>query len=240
MSRKTEKRSGRSHRMYDPDFPRPGPPHPIHHKPIPPHIRFGRFPPHMMRRDNMYKEMKDLFILSALDEEKDGLTGTQLQELHGIPRGNLIRGLDDLEKQKMITKNSEKLYSITEIGKTYLEDIKQKVAERNSIMDDIAPMDRYANPFHHPPHQNHLIHDLEHLKDKEELSDYFRGLRARMTRHKKHLENRLDFIRKDKKELDELISQIETSDESSIEVLKEKIKEKLKNRIHILGEERLD
>ena len=230
----------RSHRMYDPDHPRPGKQHPLHHRQIPPHFRFGRLPPPMMRRDNIYKEMKDLFILSALDEEKVGLSGTQIQESHKLPRGNLMRGLVELENQELIAKNTEKIYTITKKGQGYLEELKGKIAERNMIMDDIAPMEHYANPLHQHHHHDRLIYDLELMKNKEELIDYFRGMRARMTRHRNHLEHRLKKINIDKKELDELIQQIESTDESSIDEIKEKIREKLKKRIHISGEERLD
>jgi len=242
MNEKSEKngRKMRSHRMYDPDHPHPiKHPH-MHHKRFPPRFMLGRMKPQMMRRDHIYREMKDLFILSALDEEKEGLSGTQLQESHGLPRGNLMRSLVELENQELIAKNTEKIYTITEKGQGYLEELKEKIAERNMIMDDIAPMEHYASPFHRTHHRDRLIYDLELIINKEELIDYFRGMRARMTRHRNHLEHRLKKINIDKKELDELIQQIESTDESSIDEIKEKIREKLQKRIHISGEEKLD
>ena len=242
MNEKSEKNGKRmrNHRMYDPDHPHPmRPPH-MRHKRFPPKFKLGRMEPHMMRRDHIYREMKDLFILSALDEEKEGLSGTQLQELHGLPRGNLMRGLVELENQELIAKNSEKIYTITEKGQGYLEELKEKIAERNMIIDDIAPMEHYASPFHRRHPRNRLIYDLELMNNKEELVDYFRGMRARITRHRNHLEHRLKNINMDKKELDELIQQIESADESSIDEIKEKIKEKLKKRISPKDEEKLD
>ncbi len=207
---------------------------------FPPKFRLGRMEPHMMRRDHIYREMKDLFILSALDEEKEGLSGTQLQELHGLPRGNLMRGLVELENQELIVKNAEKIYTITEKGQGYLEELKEKIAERNIIMDDIAPMEHYASPFHRHHHRDRLIYDLDLMNNKEELIDYFRGMRARLTRHRNHLEHRLKNINMDKNELDELIQQIESADESSIDEIKEKIRENLKKRIHPKHEDKLD
>ena len=232
MNEKSEKngRKMRSHRMYDPDHPHPMKHPHMRHKRFPPKFRLGRMEPHMMRRDHIYREMKDLFILSALDEEKEGLSGTQLQESHGLPRGNLMRSLVELEKQELIVKNTEKIYKITEKGQGYLEELKEKIAERNMIIDDIAPMERYANPFRRHHHRDRLIYDLELMNDKEELIDYFRGMRARITRRKNHMEHRLEHINSEKKELDELIQQIESADKSSIDDLKEKIREKLKKR----------
>lgn len=242
MNEKSEKNEERmrSHRMYDPDHPHPMKCLPTHHKRFPRDFRFRRMRPDMMRRDHIYREMKDLFILSALEEEKEGLSGTQLQELHRFPRGNLMRSLVELEKQELIVKNEEKIFTITENGRSHLEELKEKIAERNVIMDDIAPMERYANPLRRHHHRDRLIYDLELLKNKEELIDYFRGMRARIARHRNHLEHRLKKMNMDKKELDEMIQQIESADESSIDELKEKIREKLKKPITIPDEDKLD
>ncbi len=65
-------------------------------------------------------------------------------------------------------------------------------------------------------------------------------MRARITRHRNHLKHRLKKIDLDKKELDELIQQIESTDESSIDELKEKIRENLKKRDTPKDEDRLD
>ncbi len=242
MNEKTEKngRRMRNHRMYDPDHPHPMKHPQMHHKRFPPKFRLGRMEPHMMRQGHIYKNMKELFLLSTLNEEKEGLSGSQLQELHGIPRANLMRSLVELEKQKLIAKNTEKIFTITEKGQDYLEELKEKIAERNMIIDDIAPMERYANPFHRHHHRDRLIYDLDLMNNKEELIDYFRGMRARMTRHRNHLEHRLKKINIDKKELDELIKQIESTDESSIDEIKEKIRENLKKRVSPKDEDRLD
>ena len=226
--------------MYDPDHPHPMKCSHTHHKIFPRDHRYYRMKPHMMRQGHIYKDMKELFLLTTLDEEKEGLSGTQLQELHGFPRGNLMRSLDELEKQELIVKNEEKIFTITEKGRGYLEELKEKIAERNMIIDDIAPMERYANPFHRHHHRDRLIYDLELMKNKEELVDYFRGMRARIARHRNHLEHRLEKMNMDKKELDDLIQQIELTDESSIDEIKEKIREKLKKRIHLPEEDKLD
>ncbi|QEE17956.1 hypothetical protein DSAG12_03794 [Promethearchaeum syntrophicum] len=232
MNEKSEKNGERkrSHRMYDPDHPRPMKHTHMRHKRFPRRFMLDRMEPHMMRRDHIYREMKDLFILSALDEKKEGLSGTQLQDLHELPRGNLMRSLVELENRELIEKNNEKIYKITEKGQGFLEELKGKIAERNIIIDDIAPMERYANPLRRNHHRERLIYDLELLKDKEELIDYFRGMRARITRHRNHLEHRLKKIDIDKKELDDLIQQIESADESSIDEVKEKIREKFKKK----------
>ena len=105
-----------------------------------------------------------------------------------------MRSLVELEKQELIVKNEEKIFTITENGRSHLEELKEKIAERNMIMDDIAPMERYANPLHRHHHRDRLIYDLELLKNKEELIDYFRGMRARIARHRNHLEHRLKRI----------------------------------------------
>ncbi len=238
MNEKSEKsgKKMRNHRMYDPDHPHPK----IHRKRFPPKFRLGRMEPHMMRQGHIYKDMKELFLLTTLNEQKEGLSGTQLQEMHGLPRGNLMRSLAELEKEELIVKNAEKIYSITEKGQGYLEELKEKIAERNMIIDDIAPMEQYASPFHRHHHRDRLIYDLDLMKNKEELIDYFRGMRARITRHRNHLEHRLKNIKMDKKELDELTQQIESADESSIDEIKKKIRDELKKRKHVKVESAKD
>ena len=136
MNEKSEK-SGRkmgSHRMYDPDHPHPMKHPHMHHKRLPQKFMLGRMEPHMMRQGHIYKDMKELFLLTTLNVETDGLSGTQLQEMHRIPRGNLMRSLTELEKQKLIVKNTEKIFKITEKGQGYLEELKEKIAERNMII----------------------------------------------------------------------------------------------------------
>ncbi|MHA1647330.1 MAG: hypothetical protein ACTSVL_07145 [Promethearchaeota archaeon] len=242
MNEKSEKngRRMRSHRMYDPDHPHPMKHPHMNHKRFPPKFRLGRMEPHMMRQGHIYKDMKELFLLTTLNEEKEGLSGTQLQELHGLPRGNLMRSLDELKKQELIVKNTEKIFTITEKGQGYLEELKEKIAERNMIIDDIAPMEQYASPFHRLHQRDRLIYDLDLMNNKEELIDYFRGMRARITRHRNHLEHRLKNINMDKKELDELIQEIESADDSSIDEIKEKIRENLKKRGPPKHEDKLD
>ena len=238
-SKKNQKRM-ESHRMYDPDHPHPMKRSHMRHKRFPRRFMLGRMEPHMMRQGHIYKDMKELFLLSTLNEEKDGLSGTQLQESHGIPRGNLMRSLADLEKLELIVKNEDKIYTITEKGQGYLEELKEKIAERNMIIDDIAPMEMYANPFRRHHHRDRVIYDLDLLKNKEELIDYFRGMRARKTRHRNHLEHRLENMNREKKELDDLIQEIESADEFSIDEIKEKIREKLKIKNPIPDEDKLD
>ncbi|WP_457558181.1 PadR family transcriptional regulator [Candidatus Harpocratesius sp.] len=244
----------------------------------------------LLHRDS-FREMQLLVILTKIQQETDGITGYQLQELYAIPRGSLIRLLKWLEeknyvgtREEIVNGRTNKFYTITEDGAQHLEEIRVKWAERGEILDDLAPFERYGmgiplhqpplhppdlhpshshhrhshlppqhQPHHHPPHhhpphhhqppqhqpphQPHLhmpfideniknslffrkpidqadlieiiLNKIELFQNKEEVIDFLRGHRSRLTQVEHKLELRLQGIKKTKNEIDLLIDQIE-------------------------------
>ena len=101
---------------------------------VPSHFK----PPFPMTLEG-FKEMKYIMILMILSDNPEGITGYQLQERFNMPRGNLLRTMDDLVELKhvktsesVIKGRAQKFFIITEEGKTYLDDLKKKWIERVS------------------------------------------------------------------------------------------------------------
>ncbi|MCF2140881.1 MAG: helix-turn-helix transcriptional regulator [Candidatus Lokiarchaeota archaeon] len=256
-------------RRFRPDDPRAHPPHEIN-----PSIRIRRR--QLLHRDS-FREMQLLVILTKIQQETDGITGYQLQELYAIPRGSLIRLLKWLEEKNYVAVREEivngrvnKFYTLTEDGAQHLEEIRVKWAERGEILDDLAPFERYGmgiplhqphlhhphshHPHSHPPHSHHphsrpphshrpphhqphvhihhldenienspffrkpidqadlieiILNKIELFQNKEEVIDFLRGHRSRLTQVEHRLDLRLQEIKKTKDEIDVLINQIE-------------------------------
>ncbi len=226
MSRPGPKKGNqrRDDRMYHDDDPRrynPKGGRPRHHR-LP--LRFGPMGnPHMMKRNEIYRDLKELFILSALEESSSGLSEIQLQSMHGMSRGNIVRGLKILHEQGYIQVDEsssagkkQNLYRMTDEGKSYLEELKERSAERNMLVDEIAPMGRYGFPMRGRGPRRRMHHQLESFTSKEDTLDYFRGMRHELSRHLQHLTKRLGNVQEDKQELDDLILQIEKLDSFNI------------------------
>lgn len=95
--------------------------------------------------------MQVLILLSKIQSEDSGITGYQLQEMYDLPRGTLIRILQDLENKEFVTTQEEivngranKFYTLSETGEKHLENLRVKWAERSEILDDLAPFERYG------------------------------------------------------------------------------------------------
>ncbi|WP_371805819.1 hypothetical protein [Candidatus Lokiarchaeum ossiferum] len=227
----------RDDRMYHDDDPRRNS-SPHHHRkgthPLQRRFlrRFGPMGnPRMMKRDEVYRDLKELFILSALEDAPSGLSGMELQKMHGMPRGNMLRGLKILEDQKFVELadpslegKKSNLYQLTKEGKNYLEVLKERAAERNILLEEIAPIGRYGFPMRGRGPRR-LMHDqIATFTSKEDTLDYFRGMRHQLNRHIRHMNQRLTFIAEDKKELDEIIHQLEDLESFNVEEVKKLVK----------------
>ncbi|MHA1270621.1 MAG: zinc ribbon domain-containing protein [Candidatus Helarchaeota archaeon] len=174
-----------------------------------------------------FKELRHIFILWILKDQPKGITGYQLQELYNMPRGNMLRILTDLEIQeyvktteKVVKGRVQKLYLITKKGENYLEKLRDKWAEKFTVMGEMAPPDKFGHPFHRENKFKKFIDNLDKLKTRQDALDYFHGLRHRFKNVRGRLQNRLENIDFILDQLDKLIPQIESMDEYSQDKIK--------------------
>jgi DNA-binding MarR family transcriptional regulator len=216
------------------------PPHPSHHKrrnhfrPFPPPM-----PPIPISRED-FKEIKHFFILSIIMDKKEGINGYQLQERYKIPRGSLIRSLDELEKgeylkvrETTVEGRDQKIYFVSEKGKQYLEQLKERWANEFAMMSDMAPPELYAHPFTRRPHRMKMMHYIERCESKEDALDYFRGMRSRLKGSIKRLNSRIQNITQIKEQLDSIIASIEKMDILDKKKVKELLEDVKKNIRHL-------
>lgn len=188
---------------------------------------FGQFGMDLpMRKENIH-ELRYFFILNLLIDQTEGITAYQLQENFRFPRGNLLRILEDLEekgyvqmKETVINGRAQKLYSITQEGKEFIEQFKKKWAGFFSDMSDHAPFEKFRNPFIQENIREILLKELSECKDKEEAIDLVRGMRIDITRRRTKLQERVEMMDDLKKNIDELVKFLENEKDLNIENIK--------------------
>ena len=200
-----------------PDFP----------PPFPPMGMFGGFRPKMMMQKEFFQELRYFFILSILNDIPEGITGYRLQDKFQFPRGNILRLLDELVEQKYISVEdsvvegrAQKIFKISEEGKKYLHELKQRWAEFFSHMSDQAPFEEFAPPFAPKAGMEHLFHMIQECKNKDDAIDIVRGIRAQITREHERIEQRLNRLDQRKGKLDELVKYIEKMDSFNVDEIK--------------------
>jgi DNA-binding PadR family transcriptional regulator len=171
----------------------------------------------------LFQEIRDYLILLIISEYPDGITGYQLQEKYKFPRGTLIRTLQDLEvrkyletKDEIIDGRANKFYKITELGNSFLEELKLKWANVFGMMGEFNP----------PMGLKMMI--LEKLKEfetKDDAIDFFRGIRSWMKSMLQRIETRIEKFKKSKIDLDKIIEEIEKQDDLDREKIKQMINE---------------
>lgn len=185
---------------------------------------FGQFGMDLpMRKENIH-ELRYFFILNLLNDYPEGITAYQLQENFRFPRGNLLRILEDLEeknyvdiKETVVNGRAQKLYSITQEGKDFIENFKKKWAGFFSNMSDYAPFEKFGNPFIEKNIREILLNELSECKDKEEAIDLVRGMRIDIVRRRNKIQERLEMMDDLKKNIDELVKFLENEKDLNIE-----------------------
>jgi len=179
-----------------------------------------------------FKEIKQFFILIILMGKPEGITGYQLQDKYSFPRGNMLRTLEELIEKKcvktrktVIKGRAQKFYIITDKGKHYLEELKEKWANRFARMSDMAPPERYGNPFFKTGPKMQMIQNIDDFKSKEDALDYFRGMRSSLKTFLASLEKRKENIEITKSELDGIIENIEKMKFFNVDEIKELVSE---------------
>lgn len=186
----------------------------------------GMFRPLMSMSKESFLEMREYFILKILTDIPEGITGYQFQEEYHFPRTNVLRLLDKLEKDELVTTKEEivdgrtnKLYLITEKGIKQMEELKEKWGERFRMMSDTTI------PFFTRGERFHLMNKVNELANSEDATDYFRGLRSKIKNRQTVLEDRLNNLNEIRKELDTIINMIERDTEFDKEKIINHIKD---------------
>ena len=171
-------------------------------------------------------------ILTLLSEIPQGISGYQLQEQYNLPRGSMMRGLNELEEneslstiQDVVKGRSQKIYKITDKGKENLEKLKEKWTYQFLRMTDIAPMEQYGNPFGNQHFKSRLLRNLENIENIEDAVDIFRGYRSKFKKMYKRLQKRMENLDKTKSHLDSIIAKIEKMDQFDLNKVKEMVDE---------------
>ncbi|MFW9943168.1 MAG: PadR family transcriptional regulator [Candidatus Thorarchaeota archaeon] len=218
-------------------------PHGGHPPPGGPRSPFG-FPPFFGHPDHFrpplpmthesFKEIKSFMILMILAENPKGITGYQFQEKFGIPRGNVLRTMDDLieleyvkTSESVIKGRAQKYFIITDKGKEYLNDLKKKWGERFIQMSEMVDPNMMDNIFRFMRKGLEMIltHQLENIDSKEDAIDFFRGLRSKAKTFITKIDIRLNFLKSAKSELDSIIQKLEKMDDLDLEEIKKTVEE---------------
>jgi DNA-binding PadR family transcriptional regulator len=205
-----------------------------HHSSHRPPYSFGGYPPpraSMPISRESFKELKHFFILMILVDKPEGITGYQLQEKYGFPRGSMLRSLEKLEAKKYVSTQvstnkgrEHKFYIITEEGKSYLENIKEKWTHHFALMSDMAPPEKYGNPFRRDHLRRDLMRKIEKFKSKEDAIDFFRGMRSHFKDSLSRLERRKERIQSTRSSIDEIVNKLEKMESFEIEEIKKIVK----------------
>jgi len=194
----------------------------------------GHFRPPLPMTLESFKEIKYFMTLMILSENPEGITGYQFQEKFGIPRGNIIRIMDDLVEmeyvktsESVIKGRAQKFFIITEKGKEYLNDLKEKWGERFTQMSEMIDPNMMDNMFMFMRKglETILMHQVDKLKSKDDALDLFRGLRFRAKTFIAKMTERLDLIKHIKSELDSMVQTIEKKDDLDLEEIKKRVEE---------------
>jgi len=163
-----------------------------------------------------------------IGDQPDGITGYQLQDKYAIPRGNLVRTLDELEHDGYVSTRedvkdgrNQKYYTITDKGKEYAEKLKEDWASRFAMLSEMAPPDIHGNPFQRPRHQRRMLEHVATLETKEDALDYFKGIRHALKSFLDHLDRRAKRTAQTKSIIDDIIKKIEAMDTYDAAAIKE-------------------
>lgn len=210
-----------------------GPPHQPPFSGFPPFGLFppfpkGQFKPLLPIGRESFQEIRDFIVLLIISEYPDGITGYQLQDKYNFPRGTLIRTLQELEDKKYIKSKEEiidgranKFFIITELGRTFIEELKLKWANLFSMMSEISPSKGLKLI---------LLEKVKDFKSNDDAIDFFRGLRSWMKGMVQQIESRIKNFRECKVDLDRLIEKVEKMNTLNTDKIIEMVGDLIKKR----------
>ena len=192
----------------------------------------GHFRPPMPMTLESFKELKYFLALMILSENPEGITGYQFQENFGIPRGNVLRTMNTLlemghvkTSEIVIKGRAHKFFIITDKGQDYLSDLKEKWGKRFSQMSEMIDPNMMGNMFMKKGFELILSDQIDNMNSKEDAIDFFRGLRSKVNFLQTKTNERLNFLKNCKSELDSMVQTIEKMDKLDLEEVKRRIEE---------------
>jgi DNA-binding PadR family transcriptional regulator len=185
--------------------------------------RYAFFRPKMPFGPNLIKEMTHLVFLWTISEEPKGITFYELKTTYEISHGSAYRSLQKLEEdgyilseEKIVDGRAQKLYEITDKGREYLTELREKWTRRISFLMDFTPP---PHPPGHPPrhprkkHSDLFVKQLSEFKTKDEAIQFLNNARehfiGRMKKHDRYIER----LQNNLKAIDQIESKIQ-EDES--------------------------
>ena len=214
-------------------YPPPHPPPPPFGHPLP--LRHPPFGPPLPMTLESFKEIKHFIILMIISDKPKGITGYQLQEKYHFPRGTILKILNELEtmgyleyRETVIKGRAQKFYIISNRGKQYFEELKEKWANHFALMSDMAPPEKFSNPFFRKEPLKRMIRNINKCESKEDALDYFRGIRSNLKFHLTKIEKKRKNLEYSKNNLDEIIRKIEQMKEFDKATIKKMLQEKQK------------
>jgi DNA-binding PadR family transcriptional regulator len=194
-----------------------------HSRPFPP------FRPHLPFGPKLVKEMSRLVFLWTISEEPEGITGYELQKNYKAKQTTVYRTLKGMEERELLISEetivkgrAQRLYKITDKGKEYLVELREKWTTRIAFLTDIAPFSKHPPPIFR---RRSRIHDyLKKVETKEDMLEFLVGYKNYITRRRTQLENRLKHYDSNLERLDEIFKKVsdkETFDKEDKERLVE-------------------
>ena len=213
---------------HDPHIPYDYPPRPPHGGPPP----FGSpflpppFPPPPPFGRQAFQDIKIFIILIIISEHQDGISGYQLQGKFKFSRGTLLRTLNDFEekgyvkiKEVIVKGRAQKLYTISQSGREFLDHLKMKWTSQFARMSDMAPPEDFLG-------EELKVMLKEHMKDfvtKDDTEDFFRGIRSWVNSTLTRIEHRRKNLLIVKSEIDKVIEKISKMEGFDLDSLKKLI-----------------
>ncbi|NHK30746.1 MAG: PadR family transcriptional regulator [Asgard group archaeon] len=199
--------------------------------------RYAFFRPTMPFGPPMVKEMMYLVILWTISEESEGLTGYELMKTYGIKRSNVYRSLKELEEElgyliseeKIVDGRAQRLYKITEKGKSHLSELRENWTRRIAFLMDITPPPPSPMGHHHPPYPRKrrsdlFIDQISKFKTKEETLAFIQNAREHFKGRIKRYEKRIDGLKISLKSFDDIESKINQEEKYNPEEITQFVK----------------
>ena len=174
---------------------------------------FGCYRPIMSLNKDSFKEMQQFFLLKIVADNPEGVTAYQLHTNYSFPRSNAIRLLDELEENSFVSSEehivagrTNKIYKLTQVGFTFLLELKTQWAERFMMMEELTTRNITSTE------KEFFIQEIKALKTKEDRLKYLNSLKSKLENKMAIAENKYTTLLKMKEQIELITEKIESTD----------------------------